>query len=232
MPGAAACGLVDAPILALNLVAGVLAFFSPCGFPMLPAYLAYYLPRGEPAGARALARGLGGGALAALGALSVLIAIGALAVALGEPFRERVLLLELVGGLVVLGLGVLTLLGRAPSFRVGIQPAQARGAAGLVAFGALYAAVGAGCVAPVFLAILFDAFSAPGAAEGALRVGVYAFGFAATLVVVTVLVATTQGAALAFLRRALRHVERASGIVLVAVGSYLVWYWAHVEGYA
>lgn len=222
-------GMADAALLSLNFFAGVLAFFSPCGFPMLPAYLAYYLPRGDEAPEsvkRAVARGMLGGGMAAAGALALLALVGVGAYWLGAPFRERVLLMELVGGLVVLTLGVLVLLGRGPRFSVGMRPSHARGALGLFMFGALYAGVAAGCVAPVFLTVVFSAFAAPTGAEAALLLGAYAAGLATLLVAVTVLVTTAQHQVLAALKRALPRVERVSGAVLVAVGLYLVLYWA------
>ena len=221
--------MADPSLLAFDFALGVAAFFSPCGYPMLPAYVAYYLPRegeGRPAGA--LLRGLGGGLLAALGALLVVGAIGALAALLGEPFKARVVHLELAGGLAIAALGVLVLLGRGPSVRLALRPATARGALGLLSFGALYALVAASCVAPVFLGVLFQALAAPTRADAALALLSYAAGMGALLVAVTVLVATAQRRALALLRKALPHVEKASGAVLVAVGAYLVYYWARV----
>ncbi len=224
--------MVDITLLSLSFAQGMLAFFSPCGFPMLPAYLAYYLPR---AGAekvslsRAILRGLGGGSIAAAGALTVLLAIGAGATYLGTPFKSRVLLLELVGGILVLGLGILVLLGKGPSFKVSLQPSKRRGALGLFSFGALYAGVAAGCVAPVFLNVLFQAAAAPTFVEGMLRVGAYAFGLAGLLVGVTVLVTTAQDTIVRGLKQILPHVERISGAILVFVGLYLIWYWARIE---
>jgi cytochrome c-type biogenesis protein len=215
---------LDAGLLAFDFVLGAAAFFSPCGFPMLPAYVAYYLPR-EGSG-RPLLRGLAGGLLAALGAFLVIASIGALAVALGAPFKARVVHLELAGGLAVGTLGVLVLLGRGPSARVSLRPSTRRGAAGLLSFGALYAAVAASCVAPVFVGVLFQALASPTRLDAALAVLAYAAGLGALLVAVTALVATAQGRALAVLRRIVPHAERAGGVVLVLVGAYLVYYWA------
>lgn len=217
----------DVALLGFSFLLGAQAFFSPCGFPMLPAYLAYYLPRGpEAPRGLGLARGFAGGAWAALGAFAVLGVVGGLAVALGAPFKDRVADLELVGGLVVLALGAAVLVGRAPSFAVGLTPSRSRGARGLVAFGALYALVAASCVAPIFLAVLIEAFAATTLVDGALLVLAYAAGLASCLVAVTILVATAQQAALARIRRALPFLERASGVVLCLVGLYLIGYWA------
>lgn len=224
--------MADPAILSFNFALGIGAFFSPCGFPMLPAYLAYYLPQADgarPGIARALGRGLAGGALAATGAFALLLAVGALAVTLGTPFKTRVVHLELVGGLLVATMGALLLAGRGPSVRVPLAPARARGALGLVAFGALYAAVAAGCVAPLLLAALSQAFVAPTFLDGLLIAGAYAAGLAVMLMAATLLVATAQDALVRRMKSVLPYVERAAGGILLVVGAYLVLYWAGLQ---
>lgn len=220
----------DPSLLVFTFTLGALAFFSPCGFPMLPAYVAYYLPRGDAAAgslARDAARGLGGGALAAAGAFVVIGGIGVLARALGAPFKEQVVHLELVGGVLVLGLGLLTLAGKGPSLRFALRPSERQGALGILSFGALYALAGASCVAPVFITVLVVAQQAA-FLDGVLVVLSYATGFSLLLIGTTVLVATAQKGALQALKRVLPHVERASGIILVVVGLWLILYWATV----
>lgn len=223
---------MDSTILASNFLLGLFAFFAPCGFPMLPAYIAYYLPRtGEDRAsmARDLARGIGGGLLAALGAFLVLLTIGGLALAIGAPFKQRVIWLELVGGLVVIVLGARMLAGRGLSLRVALRPSQRKSALSLVGFGALYAATASSCVAPILLGVLVPALSAPSLAEGLLEVAAYAGGMSALLLVASVLIATSQDALMRRARRVLPHVERVAGALLIAVGVYLVWYWAASE---
>lgn len=224
--------MADAALLASNLALGAFAFFSPCGFPMLPAYMAYYLAR--PADEahslpRALARGLGAGALAAVGAFAMLVTIGALAVTIGTPFKQRVVWLELAGGIVVIAMGSLMLAGRGFSFKVAMRPSERRSALSLLGFGALYAAVAASCTAPILLGVLVPALAAPNPLDGLLQVGAYAAGMSLLLVLASVLVATSQDALLARMKRVLPVVERAAGAILVAAGLYLVWYWGAVE---
>lgn len=224
--------MADPALVLFSFSLGAAAFFSPCGFPLLPAYLAYYLPRrgeGQEGIARALGRGVAGGALAGLGALLVLLLIGGAAIALGAPFKQNVVLLELAGGLLVLALGVATLLGKGPSVALALRPSQKRDALGLAAFGALYAAVAASCVAPLLLSVLVLAFAAPTPVDGALYVLAYALGMATLLVAATALVALAQDSLLSGMKRALPWMQKASGALLVAVGLYLVYFWASVE---
>lgn len=211
---------MDAALLAFDLTLGVFAFFSPCGFPMLPAYVSYYLARSENDTAVPLARALGSGLLAALGALLVIGTIGAIAVVAGAPFRDRVVHLELAGGLLVIALGALVLAGRGPSLRFAMRPATKRGALGMLSFGALYAGVAASCVAPLFVTVLVQATT-----MGPAPVLAYAAGLALMLVAVTVLIALGQRVVLTWMRTLVRY-QRASGVVLIVVGLYLVYYWA------
>ena len=223
--------MVDPGLLAYDFTLGLFAFFAPCGSAMLPAYLAYYLPRGdgEPASlATRLLRGLAAGLLAATGAFAVILAIGALAVTLGAPFKENIAWLELIGGIIVITLGTLMILGRGPTLKLPVRASQKRGALSLVAFGGLYAATASSCVAAVFLAVLIPAFNAP-LAEGILQIGAYALGLSVVLIAASMIVAISQGALIRTMRRVVPHIEKVSGTLLIAAGLYLIWYWAAVE---
>ena len=224
--------MADPSLVAFTFTLGAFAFFSPCGLPMLPAYLAYYLPRAEGvegSAPRDALRGLAGGGLAALGAFAVIAGIGVLARVLGSPFKARVIHLEAVGGLVLLALGILTLTGRGPSVRFALKPRDKRGALGILSFGALYAIAGASCVAPLFIGVLVLAETSS-LADGVLLVLAYAAGFALLLVGTTVLVTTGQRWVVQAMKKVLPHVERLSGLVLVGVGLWLLLYWATQVG--
>lgn len=228
--------MVDYAILAFNFSAGLLAFLSPCGLPMLPAFVAYYLGSDEQAEAARrrstlanVARGLLGGALVGLGAFLALSTVGALAVLVGGPFKERVVWIELFGGLLVMGLGIAMLLGKEVTITPRFRATGSRGLASLALFGALYAAVGAGCVAATLIGAMVDAIAAPTRFEGFLRVGAYAAGVAIPLLLLTLTVSITGTGLVRKLNAILPYVKRVSGVVLVAAGLYLVWYWYRVE---
>src|ERR671925_2356537 len=103
--------------LSVALVAGALATLNPCGFPLLPAFLSFYVGAREerlPTARGRLAQGLVTGLVVTAGFLGVFVAVG-LPVAYGAGRVSDALpwLGIVLGGLLVL-FGALTLLGRAP----------------------------------------------------------------------------------------------------------------------
>ncbi|MFQ6016479.1 MAG: cytochrome c biogenesis protein CcdA [Anaerolineae bacterium] len=106
--------------------AGLASLFAPCSFPLLTAYIPYYLRldagdrdeglRGETIGtATWIWRGVGGGLTASLGAVSVFVILGALLGSAGRVIKPLVPGMEaLVGGLLIL-LGLAFAGGPSPS---------------------------------------------------------------------------------------------------------------------
>src|SRR3954469_24317118 len=70
---------MDSTPLSIALVAGGLAVVNPCGFPLLPAFLSFYLGADEerlPPAPTRVAQGLVVGALVAAGFLAVFTVVG------------------------------------------------------------------------------------------------------------------------------------------------------------
>jgi copper chaperone CopZ len=82
-------------VVAVGAIAGTAAFFSPCVFPLLPAYVSYFLMASSDAQSATnerLWRSLRWGAAAALGIVAVNLAIGGVIVSVGaaSPFQPDV----------------------------------------------------------------------------------------------------------------------------------------------
>jgi cytochrome c-type biogenesis protein len=195
--------------------AGVATFLSPCALPLLPGYVGYYASDASD-GRQPLtgiaARGLAaaGGALAALGLLA------GLAVLVGRPVTSRLPLLEPLVGVGLLGLGAVALWPRGPDLHVPL-PARRRSLRGFAAFGGAYGGASAGCVLPVFLAVVVQAVTL-GPLAAATVVGVYAGSVALPLFVVTILTGLGVDLATGRLAGAGARLERAAGVVLLAAG--------------
>lgn len=219
--------------LALALVAGALASVNPCGFPLLPAFLSFYVGADEDDLPRAPAR-VGQGLLVGLFVSAGFLAVFAL---VGVPIAYGVT--QLTGaipwaGLVVGILMVLAAIAGLAGRNVYLNPKRPmnverrRHPTTMVWFGAAYAVCSLGCTLPIFVALVGASLATATVVEGTVVFGAYALGMA------TMLMALSLGAALARdglarrLKRLLPHMHRiASGLLLIA-GTYLTYYWARV----
>jgi cytochrome c-type biogenesis protein len=222
----------DAVPLWIALAAGGLAVLNPCGFPLLPAFLSFYLGADEgrlPRAPTRIVQGLIVGALVAMGFLGVFVVV-ALPVSLGVgAVAGAVPWVGLAtGGLLVLA-GLAALSGRAmptawvPRPRVAVR--RERRATAVVLFGVGYGAASLGCTLPILLALV-------GASLGADKVATflaYGFGMAVVLMALAVGVACARDAIATRLRPLLPHVGRIAGALVTVSGAYLVYYWARVR---
>jgi cytochrome c-type biogenesis protein len=166
--------------LAFAASAGVATFFAPCAFPLLPGYVGYYLSENDgdtgmlaPAGAAA------GGALSALAVVALLV------LAVGQPVKTALPVLEPIIGVGLIAFGIATLMNRGPELRVPL-PERPASVTGFGVFGAVYAVAAAGCVVPLLFGVVTQALALP-AHSSALVLAVYALGVTLPLVGVTLL---------------------------------------------
>lgn len=204
-----------APALAVAVGTGVGTFFSPCAYPLLPGYVAYYVGQtdgAEPTLGGALARGF----VAGTGVVAAFAALAGVAFWIGHEPLSNLTIVEPVIGILLIGLGVLFLLGRAPSLTVPL-PARRSSVLGFGVFGAGYALAAAGCVAPAFLTVIAAALSLS-AGGAALVIGTYA-GVVSLLMIATT-VATGMGllAGRPALADRVGSIERLAGAVMILAG--------------
>jgi cytochrome c-type biogenesis protein len=214
--------------LSIALTAGGLAVVNPCAFPLLPAFLSFYLGADEqrlPAASTRALQGLLVGALVAAGFLAVFAAVG-LPLSLGlSAIADAVPWLGFATGAALAITGLFALAGvsvHLPSFvQPRPRPGRGRSAGAMVLFGVGYGAASLGCTLPIFLALV-------GASLGAAKLTIfaaYAAGMTLVLMALAVTVAFTRQGIARFLRRLLPHIERLAGLLLLASGGYLIYYW-------
>lgn len=153
---------------------------------------------------------------AAVGVLTTFTLLGGSTAWVGYETLSGLSIFEaLVGGLLVV-LGLVVALGRGPSLSISL-PARRSGVLGFGLFGMGYALAGAGCVAPVFLAIVARAATLPTDAA-VLVLGAYA-GTVAVLMAATTIV--TGVGVVDNANRVMSHADRltrVAGVVMVAAG--------------
>jgi cytochrome c-type biogenesis protein len=209
----------------LALGAAVATFFSPCAYALLPGYVGYYVSATEDDAAASdggtasgglLAGALVRGLAAFLGVVAVFAALTGAVLVVGYAIEPVLAVVEpLVGvGLILLGVAVLS--GYSADLHVPL-PERRSSVSGFVVFGAGYALAGAGCVAPLFLAIVLKTTTFP-PVDTVVVLGVYAAGFGGLLVAATVAIAVGHDALLERFGRHRGAINAAAGIALVAAG--------------
>lgn len=223
-------------IPALLVVAAFLSFFSPCSFPVLPAFMAYYLKL-DAAGTKSTAKvAAGRGFLASLGIVSVYGLIALAVFAAGLAAASFIPFISPVMGVLLITFGILALLPfqyhwlTRPFIALKNKIAARFGGnwkpgirTKLFAFGAGYGAAGFACVAPPFIGAVLNA-SALGAPEQAM------FGLLLYVgIVIILMVAVTVGLQIAG-DRALKKIRAwsaamkyVSAAALIVAGGYLLY---------
>ena len=216
---------------------GMLAAVNPCGFPLLPAYLEFFVgpagPDRDGADARAARAGRAVtaaafatvGFLVLFGTLGVVTQFGWSALADRSASASRYVMVAVGLGMVVLG--GLTLARRSlkvPLPRIGAGTGLRRPAA-LAVFGFSYGVASIGCALPLFVGGVVAGFGHASSARAVGGLLAYGIGMGTILGALALGIALLGRGAGRHLRRASRWVPVVGGVVLVAVGAYLTWYW-------
>jgi len=222
----ATVGAASGPLL-YAFTLGLVAAVNPCGFPLLPAYLAFFV--GEPTTERTqrTLRGLGAGASATVGFVAVFALLGILVHAGIDVALGWVPWVMIPVGLAMVAIGVAAWLGRPLPWAIRSRRlGSGRGALAMVGFGVTYAVASLTCALPLFLAAVAGSFGRLGDLQGVGTFVSYALGMGLLLTVAGVTVAVAGVDPLRRLGAFIRWVPRVAGAVLVLVGAYLTFYWS------
>lgn len=219
--------MIDAP-LAIAFGAGMLATVNPCGFAMLPAYLGYFL--GQDSGPRdsraSVARSLGVG-LSVSGGFLVVFSVAGLAIYHLSASIDRWTpwaTMAIGAALVVLGIAMLRGFEPAVPLPKLERGGRARSGPSMFVFGISYAVASISCALPVFTSAVAGTFRRENLASSLAVFVAYALGMTLVLLVLTVSLGMARQGMVLWLRRALPHVTRVSGLLLVVAGGYLAHY--------
>jgi cytochrome c biogenesis protein CcdA len=217
---------VQSADLALALAAGLVAALNPCGFAMLPAYLALVVRDTETSRSSALGRALLATVFMALGFVAVFAGFGLLTTAAGSTVQRHLPWVTLAVGVVLAALGCWLLAGRELSGWIPLTSNALRAPTArlgsMFGYGVGYAVASLSCTIGPFLAVTGIGFAGSSGGFGAFLA--YAAGF--TLIVGTLAAAAAlAGTALVTrLRAVLPYVNRVSGAILLVVGAYVGYY--------
>ena len=209
--------------------AGLVAALNPCGFAMLPAYLALVIGEGTgrpPAVARAFAATVA----MTVGFLAVFGLFGLLTVEVASTVQRYAPYATVVVGLILVAVGIYLLSGREltvfvpnPLAHKGLWAPTAR-IGSMVGYGASYAITSLSCAVGPFLALTGAALRSGPALHTAWVYLAYAGGFALVVGALAVAAAFASSALTDRIRSILPFVNRISGALLVIVGVYVGYY--------
>jgi len=228
---------VSAALLSWAFAAGSVAAFNPCGFAVLPAYVAYQLGQGAAGAVRInTIGGVGCGLVMTSGVLSLFALVG-LAMGMIRTVLLPVLpwLATLVGVLLV-ALGVAMLVRRSVAVELSVSAPLARaGGQGRTwvsayLFGVSYGVASLGCTLPIFLTISAQSLATRSWGETLAVFLTYGLGMGWIVMVVTVAAAIGNTVVVRSLRPVMGWVRTAGAVGMIAAGGYLVYFYRGLLG--
>jgi cytochrome c biogenesis protein CcdA len=215
--------------IAFALAAGLVAALNPCGFAMLPGYLALVIAgEGQAKRSRiaAVGRALAATAVMASGFVALFAAFGLVLAPLAAEVQRYLPVLNVVIGAGLIVFGGWVLAGRQLSVRL---PRPQRGAPtarlwSLFGYGVAYAITSLSCTLGPFLAVTGVTFRSGSIIGGIAAYLAYAGGMALLVGVVATATALAAAPLTTRLRRWLPYFGRAGGVLLGLTGAYVVYY--------
>lgn len=218
-------------LVGLAFGAGLVAALNPCGFALLPGYLALVVrgpaPRG-PVGA--VGRALAATVVMTAGFVIVFGTFGLLTVAAASTIQRYLPYVTVLIGVVLVLLGGWLLAGRRLGMLIPGPVARRTGWAptarmsSMAGYGVAYALASLSCTVGPFLAVTGAALQSHTALHRAAVFLAYAAGFMLVVGVLAVATALAGTAVVDRLRSIVPYVSRISGALLIAVGAYVAYY--------
>lgn len=214
-------------IIILSIIFGIAAFFSPCAFTVLPAYVSNYLTK-EEAKKPTISKLLKLGSLAALGIILVNMIIGIVIAILGSatPFSKDprtdiplILGIRIAAGFFIAILGVMTLMHK--SFRIGfIQNfiGKKELSKSVFWYGLMYNAAALGCTGPIMLGLMLYAYASGSFATALTSFAVFSLTMGFLMVSVTVLTGLFKSMIIKKMVVATPIITKIAGVIMIIVG--------------
>ncbi|GIE82105.1 hypothetical protein Aph02nite_80550 [Actinoplanes philippinensis] len=212
---------MDYDTITFALAAGLLAAFNPCGFALLPSFLALLV-----AGPGGVLRALRLSAAMTAGFVTVFGLIGVVLAVTTVPIQRHLPWAAVVTGGVLVLLGAWLLSGR--ELQVPLPRPAAGSPAGsvlaLYGYGASYAVASLSCTIAPFLAVTGLVSGGADLRSGVAAFVAYGVGMGLVVGLLAMLVAFAREATVRRTRAVLPWISRLSGAFLLAAGLYVTYY--------
>lgn len=213
---------------------GMVAVFNPCGFAMLPAWIAYFLSADRADEHPNVGRAVRIGAVLTAGFVSVFLSLGLVLQLTASSLVARLPWLSIVLGVGMVALAISLLFGRDVKVTLPWAPQgpRRRGYGAVFGFGVSYAFVSLACTIPLFLATVATSMTSGSLGVGILHFVTYALGMGVVLTVLTVALSLARAGLVARMRLVVPHVRRVAAVLLGIAGAYVTYYgWYTLQVY-
>lgn len=212
--------------LTIALIAGMLATVNPCGFAMLPGYLALVVAGEDVSRSGRLGRAVGSSGMMTAGFVAVFGVFGLLSASIASPLQRYLPVVTIVIGLVLLIMGVLLLAGKELLL---LLPKLSGGApntriTSMFGYGIAFAVASLSCTIGPFLAVTGIALSGGGFGLSVVTFVSYALGMGLVVAALAVAAALARTTVATGIRRLLPHIGRIGGLMLIITGAYVGYY--------
>ncbi|MDZ7885451.1 MAG: cytochrome c biogenesis protein CcdA [Mycobacterium sp.] len=220
---------MDSETIAFAMAAGLVAALNPCGFALLPGYLALVVA-GEgdapPSRVAAVGRALTATVVMAAGFLVVFGSFALILAPFTAVIQQYLPVVTVVIGSALVLLGVWMLSGREVTL---LLPKSRRGAptarlGSMFGYGVAYAVASLSCTIGPFLAVTGSTFRTGSVLGGVVAYLAYAAGMALLVGVLATAIALAASPVTAWLRGATSYLTRIGGALLLAAGAYVAYY--------
>ena len=216
-----------------GLLAGTAALFSPCAFPLFPAYISWYLTLDDHAGGTSrVGRSLWYGLFCGLGAIVFFLLMGVGLSSLGGALSSYLIRAKPFLALILVGAGAMILADLSlplPKWpRVGTlraaPVARRQPLWGLFLYGFGYGLASSGCTLPIYVGLVVFPLSSGAFARAFTAFLSFAAAMGGLMMLLTVCIGLSKRTLIQHLIASTAMVRKVSGIILILIGLYLGYY--------
>ena len=218
----------------------MMATVNPCGFALLPAYISLYLRSDADGGVEGnpitrLVKALSISLVVTLGFVTLFGSAGLIIRAGGYFLTRAMPWAGLFVGIIMILLGLWLLISKnqlyvdlATRISTKVKPGRSGSVYSYFIFGLAYGVASLSCALPIFLIVVGSSLASERFIGGMLQFVSYALGMGAVLTVLTLGTAFFKGAVAGYVRSSIIHVERASALLIIFAGAFIVYYWVSI----
>lgn len=213
-------------IITLSIIFGIAAFFSPCAFTVLPAYVSSFLTKEEkkPKVSKLLKLGIFSG----LGIITVNMIIGIFIALLGSatPFSKDprtdiplILAIRVIAGLLIAFLGFMTLTHKSINIEfINKFLGKKNLSKSMFGYGIIYNAAAVGCTGPIMLGLILYAYASGTFISALTSFIVFSLTMGILMVILTLLIGLFKSAIVKRMVEVAPIIRKTAGIIMIIIG--------------